>query len=159
MSPQMKSPAPLGIAETGLNKTSSSDALDDTRSGRPEQAEIERLLDIKRGSVSRIGWRAYAHLESFWRDPSNALQTPSNARRPLPLSECRRPSNAFQTRNFTRSPSNALDTPSPSECRRSSNAFIHTPPHPLHTRARAGGPAPAQGDAEQVKGAAREAAQ
>jgi hypothetical protein len=30
MSLQMKSPAPLGIAETGLNKTSSSDALDDT---------------------------------------------------------------------------------------------------------------------------------
>jgi hypothetical protein len=48
--------------------------------------------------------------------------------------ECRRPSNAFQTRNFTHSPSNALHTPSPPECRRPSNASS-TPPHTPHARA------------------------
>jgi hypothetical protein len=59
------------------------------RPRRPEQAEIERLLDIKRGSVSRIGWRACAHLEdmlgaleiaddeSAWRHCKSAV---SNAR-------------------------------------------------------------------------------
>jgi hypothetical protein len=65
MSLQMKSPAPRCGAETGLLETSSSDALDDTPAAGAEQAEIERLLDIKRGSVSRIGWRAYAHLEDM----------------------------------------------------------------------------------------------
>jgi hypothetical protein len=67
------------------------------------------------------------------------FKRPAYARIVVTPSECRRPSNALQTRNFTHSPSNALHTPSPSECRRPSNAFIHTPPTPpMRARSREG---------------------
>jgi hypothetical protein len=72
MSLQMKSPAPLGGAESGLNKTSSLGRIDDrhtTPPGHPGQSEIEvheELLEVKRGSIFRIGWRAYAHLEDMF---------------------------------------------------------------------------------------------
>jgi aspartate aminotransferase-like enzyme len=63
MTLQMKSPAPRCGAETRLLETSSSDAL--APAARAEQAEFERLLEIKRGSIFRVGCGAYAQLEDM----------------------------------------------------------------------------------------------
>jgi hypothetical protein len=85
MSLQMKSPAPRCGAETGLQETSSLGRIDgpeiSTKSGCA-QAEIEareRLLDIKRGSVSQQiqsqkAYPAWSHAETSVRSARRSAQ-------------------------------------------------------------------------------------